>query len=70
MTAGALPTNSFPAPVKEHIIVKQQFALALNRRNQPDDREKALRILSELLKDRGHDSETLGIKGSYPQRHL
>jgi hypothetical protein len=63
MTAGALPTNSFPAPVKEHIIVKQQFALALNRRNQPDDREKALRILDELLKDRGHDSETLGIKG-------
>jgi len=55
--------NSFPAPVKEHIIVKQQFALALNRRNQPNDREKALRILDELLKDRGHDSETLGIKG-------
>jgi len=55
--------NSFPAPVKEYVIVKQQFALALNRRNQPDDREKALRILDELLKDRGHDSETLGIKG-------
>jgi len=55
--------NSFPAPVKEYVIVKQQFALALNRRNQPDDREKALRILDELLTDRGHDSETLGIKG-------
>ena len=55
--------NSFPAHVKEYVIVKQQFALALNRRNQPDDREKALRILDELLKDRGHDSETLGIKG-------
>jgi hypothetical protein len=55
--------NNFPAPVKEYVIVKQQFALALNRRNQSDDREKALRILNELLKDRGHDSETLGIKG-------
>jgi len=55
--------SSFPAHVKEYVIVKQQFALALNRRNQPDDREKALRILDELLKDRGHDSETLGIKG-------
>jgi len=55
--------DSFPAPVKEYVIVKQQFALALNRRNQPEDREKALRILDELLKDRGHDSETLGIKG-------
>ena len=55
--------NSFPAPVKEYVIVKQQFALALNRRNQSDDREKALRILDELLKNRGPDSETLGIKG-------
>jgi tetratricopeptide (TPR) repeat protein len=55
--------NSFPASVKEYVIVKQQFALALNRRNQLDDREKALRILDELLKDRGADSETLGIKG-------
>jgi tetratricopeptide (TPR) repeat protein len=55
--------NSFPAPVKEYIIVKQQFALALNRRNQWGDREKALRILHELLEDRGPDSEMLGIKG-------
>jgi len=55
--------NSFPAPVKEYIIVKQQFALALNRRNQSGDREKALRILDEVLENRGPDSETLGIKG-------
>ena len=55
--------NSFPGPLKEYVIVKQQFALALNRRNQSDDREKAFRILDELLKNRGPDSETLGIKG-------
>jgi len=55
--------NSFPAPVKEYVIVRQQFALALNRRNQSDDREKALKILDELLENRGPDSETLGIKG-------
>jgi tetratricopeptide (TPR) repeat protein len=55
--------NSFPAPLREYVIVQQQFALALNRRNQSDDREKALKILDELLKNRGHDSETLGIKG-------
>jgi len=55
--------NSFPGPLKDYVIAKQQFALALNRRNQSDDREKALRILDELLKNRGHDSETLGIKG-------
>jgi uncharacterized protein DUF4071 len=55
--------NSFPAPLKDYVIVKQQFALALNRRNQSDDRENALKILDELLKNRGSDSETLGIKG-------
>jgi len=55
--------DSFPAPVQEYIIVKQQFALALNRRHRSDDREKALKILGELLKNRGPDSETLGIKG-------
>jgi hypothetical protein len=55
--------NSFPSPLKEYVIAKQQFALALNRRNQSDDRERALRILDELLKNRGPDSETLGIKG-------
>ena len=55
--------DSFPAPVREYILVKQQLALALNRRNRSDDREKALKILDELLKNRGPDSETLGIKG-------
>jgi tetratricopeptide (TPR) repeat protein len=55
--------DSFPTPVQEYVIVKQQFALALNRRNRSDDREKALKILDELLENRGPDSETLGIKG-------
>jgi tetratricopeptide (TPR) repeat protein len=55
--------NSFPSSLKEHIVAKQQFALALNRRNQPGDREKALTILDQLLKSRGPDPETLGIKG-------
>jgi len=55
--------DSFPAPVQEYVIVKQQFALALNRRNRSNDRQKALKILDELLKNRGPDSETLGIKG-------
>ena len=55
--------NAFPDYLKDYVVAKQQFALALNRRNQPGDREKALRILDELLKNRGADSETLGIKG-------
>jgi tetratricopeptide (TPR) repeat protein len=55
--------NAFPDYLKDYVVAKQQFALALNRRNQPGDREKALKILDELLKNRGADSETLGIKG-------
>ncbi len=55
--------NAFPDSLKDYVLAKQQFALALNRRNQPGDREKALKILDDLLKNRGADSETLGIKG-------
>jgi tetratricopeptide (TPR) repeat protein len=55
--------NTFPDYLMEYVVAKQQFALALNRKNQPGDREKALKILDDLLKNRGADSETLGIKG-------
>src|SRR5437763_14992766 len=55
--------NAFPDNLKDYVVAKQQFAVALNRRNQPGDREKALKILDDLLKHRGADSETLGIKG-------
>jgi tetratricopeptide (TPR) repeat protein len=55
--------NAFPDSLKDYVVARQQFALALNRRNKPGDREKALGILNELLKNRGPDSETLGIKG-------
>jgi tetratricopeptide (TPR) repeat protein len=55
--------EEFPDDLKEHVTMRQQFALVLNRRNRPGDREKALRIIEELVKDRGPDPETLGIKG-------
>ena len=55
--------NAFPDNLKDYIAAKQQYALALNRRNKPGDREKALKLLDDLLKNRGADSETLGIKG-------
>src|SRR5262249_30477896 len=45
------------------IVVRQQWALGLNRRNQPGDRDKAVRLLEELTKQRGPDPETLGILG-------
>ena len=55
--------NAFPDSLKDYVVAKQQFALALNRRNRRGDRKKALKILDDLLKNRGADSETLGVKG-------
>jgi tetratricopeptide (TPR) repeat protein len=55
--------NGFPDNLKDHVVAKQQYSLALNRRNKLGDREKALKVLDDLLTNRGPDSETLGIKG-------
>ncbi len=52
-----------PQHLKDAIVVRQQWALALNRRNQPGDRDKAVRELEKLVKQRGPDPETLGILG-------
>src|SRR5216110_1007480 len=45
--------NAFPDNLKDYVVAKQQSALALNRRNKRGDREKALKVLEDLLKDRG-----------------
>ena len=55
--------EQLPDQLKSNVMVRQQRALALNRRNQPGDREEALRILKTHLKEKGADPETLGILG-------
>jgi hypothetical protein len=45
------------------VLVRQQRALALNRRNQPGDRDRARQILDALVQEKGADPETLGILG-------
>ena len=52
-----------PAHLQSAIVVRQQWALALNRRGQPGDGDKAVRMLEELVRERGPDPETLGILG-------
>lgn len=49
--------------LKLNVMVQQQRALALNRRNHPGDREQALGILQRLVREKGADPETLGILG-------
>ena len=56
-------TEQFPDGLKSNVLVRQQRALALNRRNQPGDREEAQAILEKLVKEKGADPETLGILG-------
>ena len=53
----------FPDHLKSNVLVRQQHALALNRRNEPGDRDEALRILESLKAEKGADPETLGILG-------
>jgi tetratricopeptide (TPR) repeat protein len=47
-------------PLAATAMVQEQFALALNRNEEP---ERALRVLHELLARRGPSSETYGILG-------
>ena len=56
-------SDEFPDNLKSNVKVRQQRALALNRRHLPGDREEAQRILQVLLKEKGADPETLGILG-------
>ena len=55
--------ESFSLQLRDNYMVKQQEALARNRRNNSEDREKAIIILETILKKYGDDPETLGILG-------
>ncbi len=56
-------SDDFPDSLKANVMVRQQRALALNRRNQPGDRDQALAIVDKLVKEKGGDPETFGILG-------
>jgi tetratricopeptide (TPR) repeat protein len=56
-------SNGFPDAIKSNVMVRQQRALALNRRNLPGDREHALKLLEGLIQEKGVDPETLAILG-------
>lgn len=56
--AESLPTNFKAVPT-----IREQLALALNRRNQADDRNRAIEIVQEIIDEHGESPETLGILG-------
>ncbi len=55
--------DAFPDSLQQNVLVRQQLGLALNRRNQPGDRERAKMILGDIVSQQGADPETLGILG-------
>lgn len=55
--------EAMPGNVKAVSVARQQLALALNRRNGPGDRKRAVAELEALLGDEGETAETLGILG-------
>ena len=57
--------EAMPDELQRHITIQQQLAFALNRRNDPGDRKKAIRILDLLISHNGADPETNGILGRY-----
>lgn len=55
--------DNFPANIKNIRAVQEQLALALNRRNKGNDRDKSIGILRKLIDTNGASPETCGILG-------
>jgi hypothetical protein len=55
--------EAMPAPTRDVVTVREQYALALNRRNEPGDRQRAIEILQEVVDRYGASPETSGILG-------
>jgi hypothetical protein len=52
-----------PPNVKQSPEVQQLHALALNRRSNSGDQDRAIELMRELIEETGGDSETFGILG-------
>ncbi|MEM8978705.1 MAG: TRAFs-binding domain-containing protein [Pseudomonadota bacterium] len=55
--------DKMPSVTRSTAVVRQQLALALNRRGGPGDSDKALEVLEALTEEQGPSAETLGIQG-------
>lgn len=55
--------EAMPAPARDAVTVREQYALALNRRNRPGDRRRAIEILQAVIDRYGASPETCGILG-------
>lgn len=52
--------NRLPAPLKRNVMVREQYAFALNRKKR---RQEAVEVLEEIVNEQGPGSETNGLLG-------
>jgi tetratricopeptide (TPR) repeat protein len=52
--------DRFPAPLQHAVLVREQLGFALNRLGRHDE---ALRVLEQVVRERGPSSETCGLIG-------
>jgi tetratricopeptide (TPR) repeat protein len=52
--------NRLPAPFKRNVMVREQYAFALNRKKR---RQEAVEILEQIVSEQGPGSETNGLMG-------
>jgi hypothetical protein len=49
--------------VERNVVVREQYAFALNRRGADGDRDHALRLLNAIVEEQGNTAETCGLIG-------
>jgi tetratricopeptide (TPR) repeat protein len=55
--------DRLPKPISEAVTIREQYSFALNRRNNMGDRQKAIRMLIEVIDEQGNSPETCGLLG-------
>ncbi|MDY7102300.1 MAG: TRAFs-binding domain-containing protein [Actinomycetota bacterium] len=55
--------GKLPAPAQDQTTIREQLAFALNRRNGQGDRDRAQRVLEEVIEEHGPSAETYGLLG-------
>jgi tetratricopeptide (TPR) repeat protein len=53
----------FPDGLARNVTVREQYGLALNRRNRGNDRQKAVATLEAVIAERGDNAETCALIG-------
>jgi hypothetical protein len=62
--------ETLPSAIRDHATVQEQLAQALGRRNEGDDRARAISILQDVQETFGPSAETSGLLGGIYKRQF